>query len=129
MSSFIIPSTCADTQYEQLSDSDGRVWLMATAAVQVLRARGYKTFQPLVYLTAGVDPDPWLTVTEAAQRVLDEDVIFGASIKAVKVIISRACTNGEIISNGEGRDRRIEPASLNSWLLKRRQEENNDSDE
>ncbi len=57
-------------------------------------------------------------MTEAAQKLIDADVIDGLeSIDKAKARISRACDDGRLKSKGQGRGRRIDEDSLNAFLL------------
>lgn len=63
--------------------------------------------------------DDWLTVTEAATRLCKE--MDGTVLpKAAKPRISKACTSGKIKSTGSGTKRRIDPDSLNTFILDER---------
>jgi len=64
----------------------------------------------------------WLTVTQAAERFIAENVIDDLGLSRAKPLISTAATRGQLASNGEkGRARRIESGSLAAWMLKQRQ--------
>jgi len=59
----------------------------------------------------------WLTVTEAAERLVAEDVVDGLDLTRAKARVSTATTRGLLISNGErGKDRRIDLGSLAAWI-------------
>jgi len=63
----------------------------------------------------------WLTVTEAAKRMLAEDVIDDLDLKRAKPRVSTAATRGQLRDNGKtGADRRIESGSLAKWMLELR---------
>lgn len=55
-------------------------------------------------------PGGWLTVTQAAERLMAEDVLDGLDMARAKTLVSTAATRGRLDSNGEkGRGRRIDP--------------------
>lgn len=63
----------------------------------------------------------WLTVTEAANRLVEEDVVDGLKLARAKVDVSNAATRGHLASNGKkGKDRRIDLGSLAKWILELR---------
>lgn len=63
----------------------------------------------------------WLTVTAAAKRLLEEDVIDGLNLTRAKSRVSTAATRNHLVTNGKsGSDRRIESGSLARWILKLR---------
>ena len=63
----------------------------------------------------------WLTVTQAAERLVAEDVIDDLDLSRAKSLISTAATRGQLASNGEKRKhRRIDSRSLAAWMLEQR---------
>jgi len=63
----------------------------------------------------------WLTVTEAAERLVAEDVLDDLDLARAKTLVSTAATRGRLDSNSEkGRDRRIDSRSLAAWMLEQR---------
>jgi len=63
----------------------------------------------------------WLTVTEAAELLVSEDVIDDLDFKRAKARISRAATSGRFMTNGElGAARRVESGSFSRWVLEQR---------
>lgn len=123
MSGNIIPPTSAQTQYEQLTDSEGHLLLIPSATAQFLRSQGRTTLDVLIYLAPAAEVEPWLTVTEAAKLVVEEEIVFGWTIDKAKVYISRDCKSGKIRHDGEGPQRRIDPASFRAWMFERRRDD------
>lgn len=66
----------------------------------------------------------WLTVTDAAKRFMEADVVFDLTLENARSRISEACRRGIIKTNGEkGRGRRINPDSLSAWFMAVRERE------
>jgi hypothetical protein len=100
--------------------------LLPAAMVDHLRGTGLPSVTLRIDLHRA-DPSQtqpeWLTVTEAAKRHLDD--VDGMTLARAKVKISRACEAGLIIARGRGRDRRVDPVSLDSWRLTERERDLN----
>lgn len=120
-----IPETTAPTHYLELADTEGHLWLAPTAVVNAMRASGLSSVTVTIGLTAE-PPEPQLTVTQAAQRLVQD--MRPASDEAdarrlfseAKSTISRACNRGLIRHKGERAQRRIDPESFDAWCLQRR---------
>ena len=119
MSANIIPPTRAETQYEQLCDSEGRLILLPSAMVALFRAMGMASLTVTVSLGAAESVEPWLTLTQAAQRHLDD--VDGMTFSKARMRITRACASGAIVSRAERSARRIDPTSFAAWRLKARE--------
>lgn len=125
MANGIIPETMAATHYLELSDTDGHLWLAPLAVVTALRAAGISSVTVTIGLTAD-PPEPQLTVTQAAQRLMQDmrpatDAADAARLfRAAKAMITRACNSGRLVHDGVGHQRRIEVDSLDAWCLARR---------
>ena len=74
----------------------------------------------------GADSDPakdtlknegWLKVSEAAKRLCDQ-IDNTISFTSAKARVSKACNTGILTCKGKGIQRRIEPDSLDSFILK-----------
>lgn len=111
-----------------------RVWADCKPAIALLSdiasLDGRLTVDLDAALERPTDPHPdsveseWLTVTEAADRLLEADVLDGYNMAKAKTRISTAATRGELVSNGEkGTDRRLESGSLARWMLQLRRQE------
>ena len=60
----------------------------------------------------------WLTVTQAAKRLMDEDVIDGLDLSRAKTRVSSAATRGHLVTNCKSSTRRrIDSGSLANWIL------------
>ena len=63
----------------------------------------------------------WLTVTQAAERLVAEDVLDDLDLARAKALVSTAASRGHLVTNSEqGRGRRIESGSLAAWMLEQR---------
>jgi len=67
-------------------------------------------------------PDDWITVTEAAKRMIDLEVVPKIDPEKAKARISKAC-GSQIKCAGKGNFRRIDPGSLSIWLLDQRKKD------
>lgn len=66
-----------------------------------------------------VKPDAWITVTKAAEQLLDD--VSGINLGKAKARVSKAAGEGRFRTNGkEGRDRRIDQDSFSTWRLEQR---------
>jgi hypothetical protein len=63
--------------------------------------------------------DDWVTVTRAAEDHLAD--VDGITFETAKATISQACSDRRIRCTGKGRQRRIDPESLATWRLSRRE--------
>ena len=81
----------------------------------------------------GVPPKDWLTVTEAAEIYCsrtdyDFDGTTGEErerkIRLARTVISTACKESRLTYMGDGKERRIDPASLGTIIVGRRDYEN-----
>ena len=112
-------TTEARTDYMQVADSDGRLWLIPAATRNHLLANGISSLTVTIGLNPAQPPQPWLTVSEAARlHVSDVD---GINLRAATMKIPRACTKGQIVCSGTNSRRRIEPNSLDAWRLEQRE--------
>ncbi len=84
------------------------------------RMRGYVMHGEAPHVTGNANVRPkagWLTTSDAARRLcqqMDNTMTF----EAAKTRISKACSKGIVSSEGGGRDRRINPQSLDAYILK-----------
>lgn len=66
-----------------------------------------------------VKPDAWITVTAAANQLLDD--VSSINLGKAKARVSKAAGEGRFRTNGkEGRDRRIDQDSFSTWRLEQR---------
>lgn len=128
MGALTIHQTDAATKYSQLCDTEGRLVLLPSAVVDWLRAQGKNTITLTVGLGLDVPAAEWLTVTEAAEKLMDEDV-DGLTLDSAKKRVTRACDRGTVTATGEGHRRRIDPISLNAWRLDQRNQNLKDLDD
>ncbi len=119
MASESIPHTCAEAQFVQVADSEGRLLLMPTAMVNHFLATGISSLNLTVSLQPDKAAQPWLSITEAARCCLDD--IDGMTLEKAKARISRACGDGRIQFKGSGTNRRVEPDSFAAWRLAARE--------
>jgi len=65
----------------------------------------------------------WISVSEAARRLVAEDVVDGLDLNHAKARVSTAASRGHLHDNGmKGPGRRIESGSLAKWMLRLRKE-------
>ena len=125
MADVSLPKTCANVEFVQLADVEGRLVLIPEPAYRqlVATADGMLT----IHIPVGKDTVEWLTVTEAAKAHLDD--VDGLTLPIAKARISRACDSGQIVHVGRGTKRRIEPTSFAAWRLKEREKNLNRLDD
>lgn len=125
MSNGIIAPTCANTQYEQLSDDQGRLFLFPSAALDAVRATGITTLTLTIPLCVSEEPQ-WLTLSDAAR--LHESDVDGMTFDKARSRIRRAIDCGQIHTVDCDGARKIDFDSLSAWRLKAR-EHNLDEDD
>lgn len=113
-----VHETVAQVHFIELTDAEGRLFLVPAATVNALRLAGLSSVTVTIGLTSE-PPQRWLTVTEAARQHLDD--VDGLTLTVAKAKVSRACREGKIASTGEGTARRIDPTSLAAWRLAERE--------
>lgn len=115
-----------ETMHCRVCDSNGRLLLVPVDTLKELRSQGITEIVFRVRL-ANARSDNWLTVTEAAR--LHQNDVDGLSLEHASVKITRGCNSSAIHSTGNGRQRRIDPASLNAWRLVEREKDLDRMDE
>lgn len=69
-----------------------------------------------------VKPDAWITVTAAAELLLDD--VSGIDLNKAKARVSKAAGEGRFRTNGkDGRERRIDRDSFSTWRLAQREKD------
>lgn len=100
-------SVLAIAEHVRWPDIDGEIdWSALAALIRPLKA-------------AGVDVG-WMTVTEAAEALLDD--VSGIDLEQARARVSRAASDGKFRTNGQARAaRRIERSSFDAWRMQQRE--------
>lgn len=126
MAEFSLSSARARVDLAQLHDAEGRLVLLPTPTVAYYLSQGHTSVTLTVNLAPGVRSGGWLTVTEAARRMLpdlrpaQDAADERRLLSEAKANITRACNRGRIRHEGRGPRRRIDPQSFDAWCLARR---------
>lgn len=117
----------ASIPFEQVLVGELGIVLIPSLIMDRLRAQGRLEYT-ITFATGATGAEPgWLTVSDAARLHLDD--VAGLDLPQAKSRIHYACERGRIRSVGTGRDRRIDPVSLNAWRLAQRERDLDRADE
>lgn len=101
-----------------VADEHGRAFFIPKATFEFFIQQGLTS--AVVTLSFLSKPArKWLTLADAAKLVQTD--IDGIEFDAARMKVRRACDSGAVIVSGSGRDRRIDPVSLDAWRLAQRE--------
>jgi hypothetical protein len=112
--------------YEEAMEEDGEYrctsceYVLAASTIRRVVTFRHGSKWPVPATDDGGEGTGWLTVTDAARRLMD--VVSDLDLKKARARISVAAGRDEFQTNGKERtDRRIDRDSFSTWLLKQRE--------